>query len=847
MQYGSLDSAATDHFLPTSYVSQNPQDTNVRVQVGCENGSTIGKMVAVAIDALNLPKLPLEARGYHKFEEVKFRGTQVTVMDASNTTVWEGLTSFPVQATQTKAIVKNFYTTWTGLSKQQVEYYLDKSVHTIKGHLSLMRKGIRSTNITKNLALDKYTKQSQTNKRSMTAGVVFTEELRTALLLGEHGTISCDMQGRLPHQIGERPRFHLSHGDAEDMVGEFRVCYDEMVKEHGTVARLVKLDNEIFSLAMKQFKKHHLDYHLVSPRDHYLNLVERVICTFKDHFVPILSGVDKDYPADQWDLLLLPQTGLTLNFIQPSRINGDISACNQVKGVIVHNRVHARVAWEEQGMEEFYIRPAMKHYQNYRCLLIMFLSDLKDKTTKPHTLEPAYLIHRSEVGAVLNIIQDILESPDPTVAVPRVPRTKNKKTSPIKRQNYYEDTLISQGPLRGFYRAKCLDGDEDDEYTIEELFAYRPEKTNPYQIQITAGGDRLSCEGKITTPTSSMKTMTKLHWNSVIITPRAKHCNGGISNMYLCSDLKDPKYIRLKLELIPPRIIDTYKLEPLIHNCYVYGKIKKTWYGLKQSGKIFHDYLVVHLALSGYRKAATRTEGLLLHDKRDISFTLTLDNFGGTMTDKMEVEASINGYVEQAMEKFEYDALPKYRQRIQLLGLEEIKFIQKVAGKLLFYGRAINNTKLHALNDIASAKDTQATLEATMFFLNYGTNHPNGSIVHWASETNDTMGGYQYLDNSERKMFNGLILVLTKTVKNVMAPAAGAEVTGQFIGTQEGLPERRCLIELDHRQPPDPLKTDNMTVQGILNRTIKQKISKGIDMRFYWLNDGAEQGQFKIF
>eukprot|EP00536_Pseudo-nitzschia_multiseries_P005879 jgi/Psemu1/13902/gm1.13902_g len=142
----------------------------------------------------------------------------------------------PVQTTWTKAISKNLYTTWPRLTRQWVEYYLDKSIHTIKGHLGLVQKGIQSTNTTEALlAPDKFTKQPWwTNKRSVTAAVIFVEELRTAL--GEYGI-------------------------RKDLVGGFRVCYDEM-KEHDMVAQLVKLDkNEVSNLMIKQFKKHHTDYH----------------------------------------------------------------------------------------------------------------------------------------------------------------------------------------------------------------------------------------------------------------------------------------------------------------------------------------------------------------------------------------------------------------------------------------------------------------------------------------------------------------------------------------------------------------------------------------------------------
>ena len=49
---------------------------------------------------------------------------------------------------------------------------------------------------------------------------------------------------------------------------------------------------------------------------------------------------------------------------------------------------------------------------------------------------------------------------------------------------------------------------------------------------------------------------------------------------------------------------------------------------------------------------------------------------------------------------------------------------------------------------------------------------------------------------------------------------------------------------MGHPQPPTPIKTDNTTARGIITGTIKQKRSKAIDMRFYWLKDRFEQKQF---
>ena len=43
------------------------------------------------------------------------------------------------------------------------------------------------------------------------------------------------------------------------------------------------------------------------------------------------------------------------------------------------------------------------------------------------------------------------------------------------------------------------------------------------------------------------------------------------------------------------------------------------------------------------------------------------------------------------------------------------------------------------------------------------------------------------------------------------------------------------------------MQVDNTTAVGFANNTIKQKRSKEIDMRFYWIRDCTRQGEFKIY
>jgi hypothetical protein len=43
------------------------------------------------------------------------------------------------------------------------------------------------------------------------------------------------------------------------------------------------------------------------------------------------------------------------------------------------------------------------------------------------------------------------------------------------------------------------------------------------------------------------------------------------------------------------------------------------------------------------------------------------------------------------------------------------------------------------------------------------------------------------------------------------------------------------------------METDNTTATGYSNGTIKQKRTKAMDMRFYWIKDRVKKGQFKIY
>jgi hypothetical protein len=88
---------------------------------------------------------------------------------------------------------------------------------------------------------------------------------------------------------------------------------------------------------------------------------------------------------------------------------------------------------------------------------------------------------------------------------------------------------------------------------------------------------------------------------------------------------------------------------------------------------------------------------------------------------------------------------------------------------------------------------------------------------------------------------------IAKILKHVVSSAAKAEVGATFLNGKEAVVIRTTLAEMGHPQPTTPMQVDNSTANGILNGTVKQQRSCAMDMRFYWMKDRTQQGQFNVF
>ena len=95
--------------------------------------------------------------------------------------------------------------------------------------------------------------------------------------------------------------------------------------------------------------------------------------------------------------------------------------------------------------------------------------------------------------------------------------------------------------------------------------------------------------------------------------------------------------------------------------------------------------------------------------------------------------------------------------------------------------------------------------------------------------------------------FNAPFHVVAKIPKMITCSAMETEFAATFYNAKEALPFRVTLTEMGHPQPPTPMGVDNETAIGFLKSTMIQKISKAIDMRFYWVRHRVNQNQFMIY
>ena len=138
-------------------------------------------------------------------------------------------------------------------------------------------------------------------------------------------------------------------------------------------------------------------------------------------------------------------------------------------------------------------------------------------------------------------------------------------------------------------------------------------------------------------------------------------------------------------------------------------------------------------------------------------------------------------------------------------------------------------------------------MERCKQFLVYAATHQDAIITYHASDmvlvvhsdasylskpkACSRAGGHFFLSSDiANPINNGAVLNLVQLIKAVKSLAVEAELSALYINACKAIPQRQCLEEMGHKQPPTPMQTDNTTALGVVNNNIQPKRTKAMDM-----------------
>jgi hypothetical protein len=295
------------------------------------------------------------------------------------------LARFPVKETFLVAVWVGNYATWPGLMTTLITKHFPDSDEMHKEHMKGQRKGVRSTKVKPPVHI----KIEPTTETS--PNLTITKEKDIFVVIYKlSNTVHIDQTGAFPltSQQGYRYIMVGIHLDAnyifcklmknrteDKMITAYQRMVDRMAIS-GLGLKHHWLDNKRSEKFKQCIRKIGMTQELVPPNNHRRNIAKRVIQTFKNHFISILSGIDDWFPISLWCHLVEPAE-LTVNLLQQSNVTPKVSAYAHVHGqhdymkrpftplgcaVMAHIKPKNRRTWDTHAEMGFNIGTAMEHH-----------------------------------------------------------------------------------------------------------------------------------------------------------------------------------------------------------------------------------------------------------------------------------------------------------------------------------------------------------------------------------------------------------------------------------------------------------------------------------------------------
>ena len=197
----------------------------------------------------------------------------------------------------------------------------------------------------------------------------------------------------------------------------------------------------------------------------------------------------------------------------------------------------------------------------------IFMDTLKERVSQAENVDPMHVAN----GVVHPVTKETI--------------TKYKKliADPLLRETWLEAMCRELGRLaqgygdvEGTNTIRFMDLDEiknipkDRVVTYARIVVdYREQKKDPDRVRITAGGNLITYPYELTTRTADLTT-SKILWNSAISTRGARYMCADAKTFYLATPLDRYEYMRMPVDLVPPKFIEENNLKPKIKGGYLY-------------------------------------------------------------------------------------------------------------------------------------------------------------------------------------------------------------------------------------------------------------------------------------
>ena len=301
-------------------------------------------------------------------------------MDYHHTSWWS-----PTQSGRGKAIPKNFFISWPGLSLDLVHKHLSKKQSTILRHLQQPRNGLRSPQ-EKVIHSDPDPEQDQfpPSTQSEETNLVFFKTVDIS------GNIYTDQIGRFPVTSSQGNKYILVayHYDSSTIHAEpintrswldLKTAYQKLhsrLTNRGLKPHLYILENDCPNVLKHFMREINENFQLVLHHIYWRNSADRAIQTFKEHVISGISSTHKYFLVHLCCPILLHVIH-TLKLLWQSLMNLKIAGYAYLNGeldynatplsppgtqVIIHENPTVRGRWTSHGVKVWYLGPSMNHY-----------------------------------------------------------------------------------------------------------------------------------------------------------------------------------------------------------------------------------------------------------------------------------------------------------------------------------------------------------------------------------------------------------------------------------------------------------------------------------------------------